>query len=586
MSESPGASEQASGLAQRVGFWLGLALFVGLLAMPTPESMIESARRLVGGQGSGIRAQSAGPRAQGALGAGLGKASTARDPFPRSHVPTFSRTGQPGAAGPHGPDVLVRARRMQRALAVTALVACWWVTVAIPIPATSLLPLALLPLLGVLDIRHVAASYADPNIFLFMGGFLIALAIERWELHRRIALRVCLIVGTGRATIVLGFMVATASLSMWISNTATTMMMLPIALAVIAAMDELGGEADPRSRANFAAALMLGIAYAASIGGIGTPIGTPPNIAYAGIFRQLFPDRPEISFARWTLLFVPLVIVFVPLTWLLLTRLTCPVGSGHAAAGRDVIRDHLRRLGRITREQWVLLAVGGLTGLLWMTRSIPTDGGNLGWPHLLERLATPADGAPPWFEARYVNDAVIAMAMALLLFLIPGRGEQGRTTLLDWATASRLPWGILLLFGGGFAIAAAFQQSGLSVWCGHEFARLPLRGTWSLLTGVCTLVSGLTEITSNTATTQVMLPIVANVAVSFQIDPRLLMLVATISASCAFMLPVATPPNAIVFGSGRVTMGRMVLSGLVVHIVGMVLIVGLFYAVVVPMLAQ
>ena len=471
--------------------------------------------------------------------------------------------------------MLLAARQMQRALAVTALVACWWVFVAIPIPATSLLPLALLPLLGVLEVKRVAASYADPNIFLFMGGFLIALAIERWELHRRIALRVCLIVGTGRRTIVLGFMVATAFLSMWISNTATTMMMLPIALAVIAAMDELGREADPRASAHFATALMLGIAYAASIGGIGTPIGTPPNIAFFGIYHQLFPQREEISFAQWMRIFVPLVAVFVPVVWLVLTRLTCPVEGGRAAAGREVIRDHLRRLGPMTREQWVLLCVGGLTGLLWMTRSIPTDGGNLGWPHLLERWLTPADGSPPLFEARYVNDAVIAMTMALLLFLIPGRGDEGRTTLLDWATASRLPWGILLLFGGGFAIAAAFQHSGLSTWCGRQLAAMPIESPLALVAATCVLMTALTEITSNTATTQVMLPIIANAATAVGAEPRPLMLAATVSASCAFMLPVATPPNAIVFGSGRVTMGQMVRTGIVLNVVGTVLIVAL-----------
>ncbi len=567
MSDSPAALERASGRAQRVGFWLGVALFTALLAMPTPPSMIETARRQLREPGPANSKRAAGGDARAA------------GPFPRSHVPTFSHTGPPGAAGPHEPEVLLRARRMQRALAVTALVACWWVFVAIPIPATSLLPLALLPLLGVLDVRRVAASYADPNIFLFMGGFLIALAIERWELHRRIALRVCLVVGTGRRTIVLGFMVATALLSMWISNTATTMMMLPIALAVIAAMDELGHDDDPRRRENFAAALMLGIAYAASIGGVGTPIGTPPNIAYSGIFRQLFPDREPMSFARWTVMFVPLVAVFVPVVWLVLTRLTCPVAGGRAAAGRDVIRDHLHRLGPMTREQWLVLAVARLTGLLWMTRSIPTDGGNLGWPLLLERCLTPADGSPPLFEARYVNDAVVAMTMAVLLFLVPARGGQGRTTLLDWNTAARLPWGILLLFGGGFAIAGAFQHSGLSAWCGRQLAAMPIESPLALVAATCGLMTALTEITSNTATTQVMLPIIANAAVAVGADPQRLMLAATVSASCAFMLPVATPPNAIVFGSGHVTMGQMVRTGIVLNIVGVVLIVALLSAV-------
>jgi sodium-dependent dicarboxylate transporter 2/3/5 len=484
--------------------------------------------------------------------------------------------------------VRARAHLMMGAAAVAVLTACWWITVAIPIPVTSLVPLVLFPLVGVLPIRAASAPYADPNVFLFMGGFMIALAIERWGLHRRIALHIVRIIGTSQATIVLGFMIASAVLSMWISNTATAMMMLPIGMAVIAALPELTKQqAGERGGTNFATALMLGIAYAASIGGIATPIGTPPNISFRGQFARLYPDAPEIGFGVWLLLFVPLVLVFLPLTWLVLTRLTCPVSRGRASEGRAVVREQLKKLGPMQRPEVAVLIVFVATALLWMTRSIPLGQHvNVGWAALLHTWLTPADGTIGRFRAGYINDATVALGMAVLLFAIPaGRDTAGkRQMLMNWETVQRMPWGILLLFGGGFALAAGLRSSGLSLWCGQAFAGLGLESPLLLILGVCLMMTFLTEITSNTATTEVMLPIVASVAGVMGCNPLLLMVPATISASCAFMLPVATPPNAIVFGSGRVAMGHMVRTGIILNLIGVVLITAVVYWLVQPVL--
>lgn len=536
-------NERRSEIGRRIGFWLGLALFFGILLLPTPVSMRKAARAQLA---SGISAQAG------------------------ASVEAQSRA------------VEARARTMLRAAAVTALVACWWMFVAIPIPATSLIPLFALPLVGVLPIQDVAARYGDHNIFLFMGGFIIALGVQRWGLHRRIALHVVRLVGTGRRTIILGFMVATALLSMWISNTATTMMMLPISLAVIDALGSLDGErgARPAERAHFAAALMLGIAYAASIGGVATPIGTPPNIVLHGQIAQM-PGITEISFATWVLMFAPLALVFVPITWLVLTRLVCPVRGGGMRSGGEVIRSELRGLGPLRREETLMALVGGVTALLWMTRSLPIGEVNYGWPALIERLA-----GGGWFRAAFVKDATVAVGMAVFMFLLPATPDaDGRSRrLMDWDTAQKLPWGILLLFGGGFAIAKGFEASGLSYWCGVVFADFGVTSPLAMIAGTCGLMTFLTEITSNTATTQIMLPILGNAGAAVGVHPLLVMLPATLSASCAFMLPVATPPNAIVFGSGKVGMGTMVRAGLVLNVVGIALVTGVIYLLAVPLL--
>jgi sodium-dependent dicarboxylate transporter 2/3/5 len=475
---------------------------------------------------------------------------------------------------------------MMATAAVTALVACWWISVAIPIPVTSLLPLVLFPFVGVMSVKDAAIPYANSNVFLFMGGFIIALGIQRWGLHRRIALHIVQVVGTGRATLVLGFMLASAFLSMWISNTATTMMMLPIGLAVIAAISELEEHESDRLKDNFAAAIMLGIAYAASVGGVATPIGTPPNISFRGQLAQLFPDAPEISFGEWMVTFVPLVAVFIPIVWLVLIRVTCRLSARPLAAGRQVAREHLARLGPMRGPEIAMLVVFAATALLWMTRKIPVAGVDYGWAATLEGLLSPDDGGLHRFRAVFINDATVAVGMAILLFMIPaGRDEAGRKQrLMNWQTAERLPWGIILLFGGGFSLAAALQASGLSAWLGQVFAGLGITSPPLLVVSTSTLLTFLTEITSNTATTEVMLPIVANASIAMGTNPLLLMLPATISASCAFMLPVATPPNAIVFGSGRVSMSRMVRTGIILNLIGVVLIAALIYLWAIPWL--
>jgi sodium-dependent dicarboxylate transporter 2/3/5 len=470
------------------------------------------------------------------------------------------------------PDLAAMPGPARLTLAATVWIAAWWISGAIPLGATSLLPLVLFPTLGVLPMARTAASYADQNVFLFLGGFIIALGIQRWGLHRRIALHIIHAVGSSPPRVVLGFMVASAFLSMWISNTATALMMLPIALAVISAMED--GAAGGRQRA-FAVSLLLGVAYAASIGGLATPIGTPPNISFLRILEILYPSAPTISFAGWLVAFGPLVAIFLPLAWLVLTRVAFPLRDLAPVAARATLREELRSLGRMAPAERRMLWVFVATASLWITRA-DLDLGSwrlTGWAGWIERLA-----GPP-FEAATIHDATVAIAMAILTFLLPaGRDDRGNPrALMDWSTARRLPWDILLLFGGGFALAAAYEASGLSAHLATAFAT-QVHGAPPLLlvAASCLLLTLLTEVTSNTATTQVLLPVLAGVAAAMEVHPLLVMLPATLSASCAFMLPIATPPNAIVFGSGRLGMTDMVRAGLWLNLLGVVLITAVF----------
>ncbi len=459
---------------------------------------------------------------------------------------------------------------VSRTAAAAILVAVWWITEALPIPATSLLPLVLFPFLGVMKGKAVASNYMNSSIFLFMGGFLIALTIERWNLHRRIALTILKLLGDRPRRLILGFMIATAFLSMWISNTATTMMMLPIAVAIVVKAEE--GAPDAVFKVRFPLALMLAIAYSASIGGIGTLIGTPPNLAFSRIFAISFPEAPMITFTEWFVMALPLVVVFLGITWFLLVRVLVPVANRSFAGGRELIQKEYGSLGPLSVSERRTGIVFALTALLWITRS-NIDLGSMtipGWSNLLGLKGL-------------VDDGTVAIGMGLLLFIIPSGKGSGRF-LLDWPTAVRLPWGILLLFGGGFALADAFKVSGLSEWIGHGLAALASVPTTFMVAGTATLLTFMTELTSNTGTTQIILPVLASLSVSVGIHPLLLMLPATISASCAFMLPVATPPNAIVFGSGRVPIAKMAVVGIVLNLAGIVLVTALIMLLAGPML--
>lgn len=561
--QTSGGLERGESLIGRVGFWLGLALFASLIILPPPQNMHRAIRQ----------------HFTEAIRADVAHRLKCLDQAVAPHDSEMYRQTTEKI-------VTERAHTMMAAAAVTALVACWWMTLALPLPVTSLLPLVLFPLVGVLPVGRAAIPYANSHVFLFMGGFILALAVERWGLHRRIALHIVRMIGTSQSTIVLGFMLASAVLSMWISNTATTLMMLPIGLAIVAAMSEPNAESGESGRSgNFAAALMLGIAYGASIGGIATPIGTPPNIAFRGQWSRLFPEAAEIGFGQWMILFVPMVTIFLPMVWLVLVKITCPVSPSKTVCGRAVVTDELRRLGSMRRPEKRVMMIFIATALLWMTRSIPVGDVNYGWSGLLERGMKGAGNQ--LFRADYINDATVAVGMAVLLFMIPAgrsKGSNRHDYLMNWETSRRLPWGILLLFGGGFSIAEGFQSSGLSAWCGEVFAGFGMIGALPLILLTCLMMTFLTEITSNTATTQVMLPILARVAQTMGINPLMLMLPATLSASCAFMLPVATPPNAIVFGSGHVEMKHMVRSGLVINLIGVLLISATFFWIARPVL--
>ncbi|BAK14994.1 DASS family sodium-coupled anion symporter [Solibacillus sp. FSL W7-1472] len=435
-------------------------------------------------------------------------------------------------------------------LASTIWIATWWITEAIPIPATSLLPLVLFPLTNSLDMKVTASSYGDETIFLFMGGFIIALAMEKWNLHRRIAISIISMVGTNMDRIVLGFMIATGFLSMWISNTATAMMMIPIGLAIINQVAD-GLKNDPSidtspQRFAFGKALMLGIAYSASLGGIATLIGTPPNTLLAGAINKMYGI--ELSFAGWMLFGVPFAWIFIFVTWIYLVKIAFPSKLKTMPGGRAVIDKQKKDLGEASFEEKLVFIVFALAAFSWITRTF-----------LLSKFV---DG---------LTDGMIAVIFALVLFALPSANRKGER-LMDWQTAVKLPWGILLLFGGGLAIASGFVGTGLSEWIGTQLMGLEGVSVIVLIFLVAALVLGLTEITSNTATASMMFPIMASLAVALGVHPYALMIAAGVAASCAFMLPVATPPNAAVFGSGYIKIKDMMKAGFALNVFGVVFI--------------
>jgi len=442
-------------------------------------------------------------------------------------------------------------------LAVMVWMGTWWLTEAIDIAATALLPLAVFPLLGIATMKATASPYANPYIFLFLGGFILARTMERWGLHRRIALFTLRLVGTSPPGVVGGFMGITAFLSMWISNTATTVMMLPIGLSVLAlAGERTGDDGDPRWR-NLGVCLMLAIAYSASVGGIATLVGTPPNALLAAFVRETYGQ--DVSFARWLTVGLPLVVVFLPIIWVVLTRVIYPIPRTPIAGGRALIRDRYRALGTISRGERVTLVVFLITAVAWITRPLLND--------ISVGDVKPLAG---------LTDPGIAILAALSLFLIPVERSPRRFA-MDWRHARNLPWGILLLFGGGLSLAAAVKANGVAGFVGGQAHALAGWPVVLIVMAVAGLVIFLTEMASNTATTATLLPILAGLAPGLGMAPELLLVPATIAASCAFMMPVATPPNAIVFGSGSVTIPQMCRAGFWLNLIGILVVTGITY---------
>jgi sodium-dependent dicarboxylate transporter 2/3/5 len=453
----------------------------------------------------------------------------------------------------------------KRVAAIALLMAAWWVTEAVPIPATSLLPVVLYPLLGIMDAKAAPSAFAHPLIFLFMGGFFLAMAMQQWNLHTRIALHIIKRVGLTTKRVVLGFMCATAFLSMWISNTATAMMMLPIALAVAMNVESLcaGEGQSPREadrEKNFGILLMLGIAYSASIGGIGTLIGTPPNLVFAAAVSKMYGRT--VDFATWTALGIPLVVVFLPLAWLYLTGVVYPLSHRKVPGAREIISKQLRELGPPSRGERVVLVVFVLTALCWVFRARKT----------VFDLQVP--GLDMLFPK--IHDATIAVMAALCLFAFPVDWKRKRFG-LNWEWAVKIPWGTLLLFGGGLALAEGFQSSGLSLWIGNRVLGLQALPPLLVLLVVIAGVAALTEFTSNTATTAMLMPTLGALAVGMGQHPYFLMLAACVAASLAFMLPVATPPNAVVYGSGMVRIPQMVKAGIWMNLLGILVWTTLMY---------
>lgn len=440
----------------------------------------------------------------------------------------------------------------QKVLASTLWIACWWVTEAIPIPVTSLMPIILFPLTGALSVANATAPYANHNVFLFLGGFTVAVCMQRWNLHRRIALHIIYVMGTSPSRLILGFMLATAFLSMWISNTATSMMMVPIGLAVILQVakiiskQKIEGIDVRQGHFNFGTCLMLSIAYAASIGGMATLIGTPPNIIFAGVVEEMF--EITISFARWFSYGLPISTVFLLIAWQYMVKFAYPPRLKEIPGGRDVVKDELKNLGAVSREEKTIAAVFLFVALAWLSRSF-----------LLEAIFPE------------INDAAIAITGAVITFLIPVNLKEGRF-LNNWSTAVKLPWGILLLFGGGLSLAGAFSETGLAKWIGMRLSAVEELPMILIMFAVVAMVIYLTEFTSNTATTSMMMPIMAAMASAMFIHPYALMITATTATSFAFMLPVATPPNAVIFGSGYVSIPQMARAGFLLNILGVIMI--------------
>ncbi|MCP4197390.1 MAG: SLC13/DASS family transporter [Proteobacteria bacterium] len=462
--------------------------------------------------------------------------------------------------------------------ATVVLMGCWWIGESLPLGVTALLPLVAYPLLRIMPYNEVAPHYATHFVFFLLGGFFIALSMQKWELHTRIALWIIKVVGTSAKRLVLGFMVATGFMSMWISDSATAMMMMPIGLGLIMKIEQIGKKNGSSMSSNFSTCLMLGIAYSASIGGVGTLVGTFPNLVFAGMFKHHFPDGPDISFVEWIKIGLPFAAVFIPVTWAYLVLIVFPIKGKVVEGADDLIDREIAKLGKMKQGEALILSIFVATALLWIFRkdihlgaiSIP------GWSGLLGL-------EDPVTKKSWIHDSTIAVIMGIMCFILPAETRKG-TPLLDWEYAKQLPWGILLLFGGGFAIAAGFNESGLTIWVGSQLKglqNLPLPLVIAIITMVVTL---LTNVTSNTATTTMILPILAATAIVLKLNPLLFMVPATIAASCAFILPIGTPPAAIVFATGRINLLQMVKTGILLTVITVTLVTVYVYFVMVPML--
>ena len=499
-----------------------------------------------------------------------------------------------------------------RMAAIILLMAIWWITEAIPLFATALLPIVLFPLMGIMRGRELSAArqidletatftngfsasdfdiifpnvanqYMDWVILLFMGGFMIAVVVEKWNLHRRIALNILRIIGGQTHRLVLGFMVATGFLSMWLSNTATAIMMMPMGMSLVLLYEELnrkiemeGGVVDNRSN-NFSLTLLLGIAYGASIGGFTTLIGTPPNAMLLTQLTTLFPEAPEITFSTWLLFALPMSVIYMLVAWLLLTRLVFPLPPSTPFKGRDFIHNELQKLGPMSTEEKRVTTVFTMFALLLITRKERLFGEDIdifGWSYYLDSLLASLGSSQVGYM---IDDGTVSIGVALTLFMIPASKQIGGR-LMDWDDAMKVPWGILLLFGGGLAIAKGFTTSGLSDYVAIQLAALlgeasPL----VIVISTVTFITGLTEVASNTATISLSLPMMASLSQAIGAHPFLLLIPTTLAASCAFMLPVSTPPNAIVYGSGRIPIMKMVIAGIWMDILSVILLTVFVY---------
>ena len=434
-----------------------------------------------------------------------------------------------------------------RVAAVGLWMATWWATEAIPVPVTAFLPLVVFEPLGISSLREAAAPYANPTIYLFLGGFMMAMAIDRWNLHRRIALAVIDNTGTDGRRLIGGFMLVCAVLSMWMTNTSTTIMLLPIVLSVSAVMRDNIPDLPEKTRQDFQIAMLLGLAYSASIGGLATLIGTPPNALLMGFMAENYDI--EISFARWMLVGIPVSFVMLPIAWLLLTRVLFPCDI----PANEAVKKHLHQLrmelGTMSIPERRIGIIFICLIMSWMLRRPISD----------------------WLGIGGLSDAGIVMMAAMLLFILPsGDAEQPR--LMTWEDVTRLPWGVLILFGGGLSLAAAVSGSGLALWLGEQLAPLNAWGTAVLVVASVALVIFLTELTSNLATTATLLPVMGAIAIQAGLPPIVLTVPITIAASCAFMLPVATPPNAIVFSTGAISVPQMVRAGILLNLIGIVIV--------------